>query len=83
MNPMTDEPRKINCEEAVRMLFQYLDRELERPDRTAMEQHLQSCRSCYSHLEFEQRLRNLVRDGSVEAAPEDLRARIKKLTERF
>lgn len=80
---MTDEPRTISCEEAVRMLFQYLDKELERPDRTAMEQHLQSCRSCFSHVEFEQRLRTLVRDNSAEAAPDDLRARIKKLTDRF
>lgn len=80
---MTDKIRKIDCEEAVRMLLQYLDNELERPNQDAMEQHLQSCRSCFSHMEFEKRLKNMIRDSNTEAAPADLRARIRKLTERF
>lgn len=80
---MTDEPNKIDCEQAVKMLFQYLDNELERSNHTAMEHHLRSCRSCFSHMEFEQRLKGLIRESSADAAPEELKARIKKLTERF
>jgi len=80
---MTDETRKIDCDQAVKLLFQYLDNELERTNHAAMEKHLQSCRSCFSHMEFEKRLKNMIRESNADTAPDDLRARIKKLTERF
>jgi anti-sigma factor (TIGR02949 family) len=47
----------MGCEEALRLLVEYLDREL-RPDAQArVEQHLETCRSCFSRAEFERRLK--------------------------
>ncbi len=49
--------RAIGCEEAVRLLAAWLDRELDSADHTAVSLHLEACRSCCSRAEFEQRLR--------------------------
>ncbi len=47
----------INCEEALRLLAVYLDGELHGAEHTSVEQHLKTCRSCYSRGEFERRLK--------------------------
>ena len=47
----------INCEEALRLLAEYLDGELHGTQHAHVEQHLQTCRSCYSRSEFERRLK--------------------------
>lgn len=78
---MTDKPRKLNCDEAIRLLFEFLDNELERHDHAAVEAHLHDCRACFSRMEFDKRLRSLVKGKA--AAPATLRDRIKKITERF
>ncbi|MEW5918655.1 MAG: zf-HC2 domain-containing protein, partial [Gemmatimonadota bacterium] len=43
---MTHEP--INCEEALRHLADFLDGELHGTVHTSVQQHLETCRSCYS-----------------------------------
>ncbi|UCH52639.1 MAG: zf-HC2 domain-containing protein [Pseudomonadota bacterium] len=80
---MSDEPRKINCDEAVRKLFEYLDKELGASDHAAVEAHLHSCRSCFSRMEFDKRLRGMIKGADPASAPDPLRERIKKITERF
>src|SRR5438477_642260 len=49
---MTD-IRTINCEEALRRLFDYIDAELAGAPQREMEQHLERCRSCFSRLAVE------------------------------
>ncbi len=51
----TDEP--INCEEALRLLAEYIDGELHGGAHMSVEQHLKTCRSCFSRAEFERRLK--------------------------
>ena len=51
--------RVIDCEEALRRLFEYLDAELHGDPHREMEQHLERCRSCFSRAEFEKRLKAL------------------------
>ncbi len=80
---MTDKPRKIDCDEAVRLLFTYLDGELGEHDHHAVQTHLDSCRACFSHAEFEKRLRSMVKGAPSESAPDELRRRIRKLTDSF
>lgn len=80
---MSNPPRKINCDEAIRLLFEYLDNELERHDHAAVEAHLHDCRACFSRMEFDKRLRSMVKGGDTASPSEALRARIKKIADMF
>ncbi len=79
---MNDET-KISCEEALERLFDYLDQHLDDAHRHEMEAHLSVCRSCYSRVEFEQRLQRNLRDTGAEAAPQSLHDRVAGLMKRF
>ncbi|HXH23712.1 MAG TPA: mycothiol system anti-sigma-R factor [Vicinamibacterales bacterium] len=78
-----DEIRGIDCEEALRRLFDYLDAELGSEPRRELEQHLERCRTCFSRLEFERRLKAHVRQLGTEQVPAQLRARIRQVLDRF
>lgn len=54
--------REIECEEALGRLFEFLDHELEAEERDAMQYHLSRCRSCFSRANFEQRLKQRLRE---------------------
>lgn len=66
------ETERIDCEEAVRRLAAYLDRELDPVADAEMEEHLDRCRSCFSRAEFERRLKTRVQDelGDASVTPE-------------
>lgn len=51
------EPDRIECEEAIRRLAEYLDGELQEGEADELERHLETCRSCWSRAEFERQLR--------------------------
>ncbi len=74
---------RIECEEAIRKLLEYLDGELGETDRSRMEKHLETCRGCFSRAEFERRLRARVAETGSAPAPESLRVRVRGLMERF
>ena len=48
---------EIDCEQALRQVFEYIDHVLDDTERAAMEHHLHTCHSCYSRVEFEGRLK--------------------------
>ena len=77
---MTD-PSTMRCEDALRLLAMYLDRELETGEHAAVEHHLATCRSCFSRAEFERRLKSelaALRDTDV---PATLAERIRRLAD--
>lgn len=76
---MNDDIRIIECEEAIRKMLEYLDEELHTDDNAAIHNHLESCRECYSRMEFEQRLKGMVNESSSKTAPVSLSSRIKKI----
>lgn len=73
----------INCEEALRRLFDYLDRELDETRCREMEQHLKISRACYSRAEFEKRLKERLPALGSEQAPASFRRRIRQLVADF
>jgi anti-sigma factor (TIGR02949 family) len=77
------EVRPIDCEEALRRLFEYLDAELPGESHREMEQHLEQCRSCFSRVEFEKRLQAFTTDLGREPVPPELEARIRKVLDTF
>lgn len=77
------EPRVIDCEEALRRLFEYLDAELHGEHHREMEQHLERCRSCFSRVEFEKRLKAYTAELGHEPVPADVERRIRTLLDTF
>jgi anti-sigma factor (TIGR02949 family) len=75
--------KEINCQEAIRHLFEYLDKALEGDIQHQMEQHMSNCRSCFSRLEFEQSLKAHVHRAGSDRAPASLREKIGKLVSEF
>jgi anti-sigma factor (TIGR02949 family) len=74
---------QIDCEQALRQVLEYVDHELGEHDHSLMEQHLRTCKSCFSRLEFERRLKEkmgMLRDDEV-ASP--LSERVKGLLNSF
>jgi anti-sigma factor (TIGR02949 family) len=67
------------CEDALRLLAQYLDRELEDGEYAEVERHLHTCRSCFSHAEFERRLKGELSALRASDVPPALQHRIRTL----
>ncbi|MBF8223099.1 anti-sigma factor family protein [Halomonas sp. 328] len=72
-------PREPSCEEVMARLFDYLDRELEAPDRAVIERHLARCHACFGRVEFERRLRARLDEAMASRAPPRLRRRLERL----
>jgi anti-sigma factor (TIGR02949 family) len=60
------EKERLDCEEAIRWLALFLDQELSRESAAAVQEHLETCRSCYDRAEFERRLRERIRSSLAE-----------------
>jgi anti-sigma factor (TIGR02949 family) len=73
---MTDTHRPMACSEAVRQLWDYLDRVISAEDRERVEAHLSFCRSCCGELEFAKELRGFLAAGEAQEIPSDVRARL-------
>jgi mycothiol system anti-sigma-R factor len=71
------------CEDVLKHLVAYLDREIDAEAAAEIEHHLQECRGCFSRAEFERKLKAQVRASGAAAAPARLRARIKEIVEKF
>jgi anti-sigma factor (TIGR02949 family) len=78
-----NEVRGIDCEEALRRLFEYLDAELLDESQREMEQHLERCRSCFSRVEFEKELKAYTAELRSAPVPPELELRIRKVLDSF
>jgi anti-sigma factor (TIGR02949 family) len=75
--------RVIDCEEALNRLLDYLDAELAGEPNREMEHHLARCRTCFSRLEFEKRLKAHTAELGHEPVGDDLQQRIRALLDSF
>ena len=72
---MTDYP--IDCERAMRQLWDYLDDELTAERMREIREHLMSCSRCLPHHDFERAfLEALASTRDEHAAPSELRGRV-------
>ncbi len=69
----------IDCREAVRRMWPYLDSSLEPRPVEELQEHLEVCRRCCGELEFSRELRGLLATTSAPAIPDQLRDRIEQL----
>lgn len=78
---MSNKP--IDCEQALKQVFAYIDHELDEHDHEAMQEHLDTCRACFSRVEFEQRLKHKVGELRDKEASPDIRDKIKSMIKSF
>ena len=71
----------IDCREAVRRMWAYLDHALERRPVEEFETHLEACQACCGELEFSRHLKEMVASTGSETLPDPLRRRIDLLLE--
>jgi anti-sigma factor (TIGR02949 family) len=71
----------ISCDEAVRQLWDYLDRALSPADFGAVEGHLGFCRRCCGEAEFARELRDFLASQSASEVPDDVRARLARFVD--
>ena len=63
------EKTPLNCEQALARIFEFVDHELQPHEREALQEHLHTCKSCFSRVEFERRLKDKLKQLREEAAP--------------
>lgn len=73
----------MTCEEVLKHLVAYLDRETDAHTEAEIQWHLEECRGCFSRAEFERKLKAHLRKAGSSPAPERLRARIKEMIRKF
>jgi mycothiol system anti-sigma-R factor len=71
----------IPCSEAVRQLWDYLDRAITPEDQERVEQHLSFCRRCCGELEFAKEIRRFLASGPSEEIPGHVRERLERFVE--
>ncbi|MBI2906784.1 MAG: zf-HC2 domain-containing protein [Chloroflexi bacterium] len=70
----------IDCHEAARRLYRFVDRELSAREEAEVRLHLEACENCRMLFRFEDGLRRLVRNAAQkESAPASLRDRIRQV----
>jgi mycothiol system anti-sigma-R factor len=70
----------IPCEEVARLLWQYMDRELDEPTYRRLQEHIRQCRDCSPRHDFEMQLQAIIQQKCRgEAAPESLRRRLRAM----
>jgi anti-sigma factor (TIGR02949 family) len=75
--------REIDCERALKQVFDFIDRELGAADHEAMHRHLETCRSCFSRVEFERKLKAKIGGLREEKATEQMSERVRNLLKKF
>lgn len=69
----------IDCPEAVRRMWAYIDHALKRGPTEEFETHLQACQRCCGELEFSRHLKEMVAETGTESLPDPLRRRLELL----
>jgi anti-sigma factor (TIGR02949 family) len=73
----------ITCEEAIRLIARYIDRELNEAETTQLGVHIDRCKTCYSRVEFEQKLKAQLATLRSAAVSDELGSRIRGLLQGF
>ena len=74
------EPEMIGCEEALALIQEFIDGELDDLPRAQVEKHFEVCAACYPHLKLEESFREALRRASAkDRAPEELRGKVMEM----
>lgn len=65
------------CEEALTELYRYLDRELDHVSAERVRIHLGECGGCLRSFNFEERLKQVIRQRLAEEVPDEFLVRLR------
>jgi mycothiol system anti-sigma-R factor len=71
----------INCNEATRRLWEYLDGTIAAADRALIEEHLERCRRCCGEREFAEALRDFLAAHAHDGVPDEVARRLNQTLE--
>jgi anti-sigma factor (TIGR02949 family) len=72
--------RSISCEEALRLVHEFLDGELEGVSPAEVKAHFEVCQGCYPHLRLERAFREAMKRACArQTAPPELRQKVERL----
>ena len=66
----------INCNEALEQLWAYIDGELPDSDAQNLRSHLEACRGCHPHLDYQKAFCQFLRQHASAPVPATLRRRV-------
>ena len=67
----------LDCDETMRLLMDYLKREMNAAAEQEVRQHLDACRECDGHAQFEENFLKLLAERlGRDTCPEQLKARL-------
>jgi anti-sigma factor (TIGR02949 family) len=71
---------KFNCKDIEKKFHSYLDGEMDKNDLRSLEQHLDYCLPCDKKIEFEKKLRQVLKSkGKEKKVPEKLIKELEKI----
>lgn len=74
--------KQFNCAEIEKLTQRYLDNQLSEQEKCSFNEHLDYCLPCDKKIEFELRLKEIVRVKLKEVIPEDfIKMRLNRLFE--
>ncbi len=80
--PPRHEIPELSCEQSLVRVYEYLDGELDAVEHEAVRRHLEKCRNCYPHFDFERMFLDYVHEvGTRAEARPGLEARMRALLE--
>ncbi len=72
--------RDITCRQAMARVYEYLDGELDAVEHEEVRAHLEKCRRCYPHFDFERMFLDYVHEvGARDTARPGLEERVRQL----
>lgn len=75
--------KKIDCEQSIKRVFDYIDGYLKNNKRLEVEKHIETCRHCFERYEFEKLLKKRLRTSKTDSPSGELRKRIQEVLESF
>jgi mycothiol system anti-sigma-R factor len=70
----------IKCEEVLKQLYAYIDKELDETVATEIMEHLKLCKYCCKHHDFEIQLREMIQKSCFDKkAPDFLKNKISEM----
>jgi anti-sigma factor (TIGR02949 family) len=76
-----DKARDIDCQEALKLVAAYVDKQAADDDTLDLEKHLESCHHCFDRVEFEKLLKNRLQGLKVDVSSMDLSPRVRRILE--
>ncbi|RKX19740.1 MAG: hypothetical protein DRP51_06865 [Candidatus Zixiibacteriota bacterium] len=67
----------MNCEEALKRLYDVVDKEADQTDRDEIKKHLEHCQHCMSRFEFEEMFKTFISEKAcINCNSDELKTKI-------